>query len=258
MSWNVKQISREIIKNPIMIEGMPGIGNVGKIAVDFLIEDLKAKKIYEFTSYTMPHSVFINENNLVELPKIEIYLKKGKKHDFLFLSGDVQPTDEVSCYEFSEKVIEVCRKHNCKDIITLGGIDLMEIPRKPRVFCTGNTKKAVSKYGDKDVNTKLYGVVGPIIGVSGLLLGMADKDMDAIALLAETYGHPMYLGVKGAKEILRILDRRFGFDIKTSKLDKEIKEIEEEMLKRTEELAKVSSQTAAQKLKAKTDVNYIG
>lgn len=260
-TWKIKKFSNAKPRNPILIEGLPGIGNVGKITVDFLIDEIGAKKIYEITSYTLPHSVFINEKNLVELPKIEIYHKesKGKKNDFLFLAGDIQPADEVSCYEFSKEIIDLCKKHDCKDIITLGGIGLMEVPKKPKVYCTGNTKKAVDKYNDKTIYTKLYGVVGPIVGVSGLLLGMAEKDMKAIALLAETYGHPMYLGVKGAKELLKFLNKRFKFSIKIEKLDKEMKEIEEETIKRSEELANISKDTAAKKLKGKIgEMNYIG
>ncbi len=259
-SWKIKELKKEKLNNPILIEGLPGIGNVGKVVIDFLVDEVKAKKLYEISSYTLPHSVFINEKNLVELPKIEIYLKKTPSRDFLFLAGDVQPSDEVSCYEFSNDIIELCKKHKCKDIITLGGIGLMEIPKKPKIFCTGNTKKALEKYKEKEINTNLYGVVGPIVGVSGLLLGMADKNVDAIALLAETYGHPMYLGVKGAKEILTFLNKKFKFGIDIDKLDKEIKDIEEEMIKRTEELSKVSQKTAVDKLKKKmgTDINYIG
>ena len=61
------------LHKPIFIEGLPGIGNVGKIAVDFFIDELKAIKLYSFFSYKFPHSVFINEKNLVEMPKIELY-----------------------------------------------------------------------------------------------------------------------------------------------------------------------------------------
>jgi uncharacterized protein len=259
MNWKIKEFSQEKLVNPVLIEGLPGIGNVGKIAVDFLIEELKAKKMYELSSYTLPHSVFINEKNLVELPKIELYYKKMGKVDFLFLAGDVQPSDEVSCYEFTEKIIELCRKHNCLNIITTGGIGLAEIPKKPRLYCTGNTSKAVEKFNDKGINTKIYGVVGPIIGVSGLLLGMADKKTNAVAILAETYGHPMYLGVKGAKEILRYLNTKFKLNINVNKLEQEIKDMEEEIIKKTEELNRITQHTAAQKLKSKMgDVNYIG
>ena len=76
MSWVIKQIEKPKIKDAILVEGLPGIGNVGKVAVDFLIDELKAKKIYELFSHTFPHSVFVNEENLVELPTIEIYHAK--------------------------------------------------------------------------------------------------------------------------------------------------------------------------------------
>ena len=258
-SWKIKKFSDPRLKQPILISGLPGIGNVGKVTVDFLIDEIDAKKIYELSSYTLPHSVFINEKNLIELPKIEIYHKNIKKNDFLFLAGDVQPSDEVSCYEFSKEIIDICKSHNCKDIITLGGIGLMDIPKKPKIYCTGNSKKAVRKYLDKTIHTQLYGLVGPIVGVSGLLLGMAEKDMDAVALLAETYGHPMYLGVKGAKEILKFLNKRFRFSINIEKLDKEIKDIEEETIRRSEELANVTKETATKRLKSKIgEMNYIG
>ena len=225
-NWRIKQFKAVSLKNGVLIEGLPGIGNVGKVAVDFLIDELEAIKLYEISSFTFPHSVFINEDNLVELPKIEIFYKKAKGQDFLLLSGD-------------------------------GGIGLSEIPKKPKVYCTGNTSDAVKKYKDPMINTKLYGVVGPIVGVSGLLLGLSEPRIRAVALLAETYGHPMYLGINGAKEILKYLGKRFGFAINTEKLDKEVKAMEKETMKRTEELSKISKKSAGKRLLGQ-DVNYIG
>ena len=82
IEWHVKR--RPALKNPILIEGLPGIANVGKIAVDFLAQELKAKRLASFYSNSFPHSVFINEENLVEVPKIELWYKRyngknGKK-----------------------------------------------------------------------------------------------------------------------------------------------------------------------------------
>ena len=102
--WEItpEKIKMPKLNNPLFIEGLPGIGNVGKIAVDFLIEEFKAKKVCSFFSYKFPHSVFVNEDNLIEMPKIELYYKKfnGKKRDLLLLTGDIQPIDEESCYTF--------------------------------------------------------------------------------------------------------------------------------------------------------------
>ncbi len=59
--WKIKQIGKKPkLKSPILVEGLPGIGNVGKVVVDFIIDKLKAKKLYEFSSYSFPHSVFVN------------------------------------------------------------------------------------------------------------------------------------------------------------------------------------------------------
>ena len=45
MSWKIKQFGKKPkLKNPTLIEGLPGIGNVGKIAADFIVDELKAKK----------------------------------------------------------------------------------------------------------------------------------------------------------------------------------------------------------------------
>jgi len=159
-------------KQPVLIEGLPGIGNVGKVAVDFLIDELGAKKIYEIFSYNFPHSVFVREDNLVDLPKIEIYYKQrdGDLPDLLLLAGDVQPVDEESSYTFCEKILDILRTYKGSEIVTLGGIGLPDTPKDPKVFCTGNSAKIVKKYSSKNVNNKLHGVVGPIMGVSGSLV----------------------------------------------------------------------------------------
>ena len=262
--WKIVQFAKTPkLYKPIFIEGLPGIGNVGKVAVDFLIDEFKAKKLYEIYSYTFPHSVFVNEDNLVELPIVEIFYKQfsGNKPDLLLLGGDVQPIDEISSYEFSERVLDIVEKFNGKEVITLGGIGLAEIPKKPKVYCTGNSKKIIDRYKSDLVSSKLYGVVGPIIGVSGLLLGLASRrDIEAISFLAETYGHPMYLGIKGAKEILRVLDKKLNLKIDINKLDNEIKDIESQLMKKTEQLSEVTKQIALKKFQ-KTfgrDVDYIG
>ena len=261
--WKITQFGKTPkLNKPIFLEGLPGIGNVGKVAVDFLIDELKAKKLYEITSYTFPHSVFVNEDNLVELPIVEVFYKQlSNKKDLLLLGGDVQPIDEISSYEFSEKILDLAQKFHVREVITLGGIGLADIPKKPKVYCTGNSKKMIEAYKSELVSDKLYGVVGPIVGVSGLLLGLASRrNMDAVSFLAETYGHPMYLGIKGAKEILKILNKKLDLKIDVNKLDKEIKDIENEILKKTEQLSEVTKQIALKRLQKKLgkDVDYIG
>jgi len=232
MSWKIDKVSKEEVKNPTLIEGLPGIGNVGKIATDYIIEKIKAKKLFEITSYKFPHCVFVNDDNLVELPSIEIYHKKLKNKSFLFLVGDIQPMDEVTCYEFCDKILDIFQKFKGKEIITLGGIAQEHVPKNPKVYCTGTDHNIIKKYKSKTKIGNLNEIVGPIIGVSGLLTGLAKRrKIAAVSLLVETFAHPNYFGIKGAKEILKILNKKFNLKLKINDLDDDVVEVEKEIKK---------------------------
>lgn len=222
--WKINKKSNIKIKEPILIEGLPGVGNVGKIAVDFMIDSLKAKKLMEITSYNFPHCVFVNEKSLVELPTIELYYKNLKNKTLLFLSGDIQPIDEKSCYEFCDKILDIFQKQKGKEIITLGGLATEKPSDIPQIFYAASNEKILKKYAKKQSD-----LVGPIIGVSGLLIGLARKrKLNAISILAETYGHPTYLGINSAKELLNFLNLKLKLKMNIKDLEKDIQEIESE------------------------------
>jgi len=242
------------LKNPILVEGLPGIGNVGKLVTDFMIEQLDAKRIYEFQGISIPHSVFVNEKNLVELPKLELYAKKNAQgRDLLLLAGDIQPLSEHACYDFCKTVLNVCTELGCNEIITLGGIGMKQIPKEPKMYCTGTHKKFLRDFSKRTgVSDKLYGIVGPIVGVSGVLIGLAGREnKKGIALLVETYGHPMYLGVTAAREVLKTLKKYLRIKLNLKMLDVEIAEFEEEMVARTKKIPLPQDQTS------RVDTGYI-
>lgn len=266
--WEITQEVKELpeLRKPVLVEGLPGIGNVGKIAADFLIEELKAEHLLSFFSYRFPNSVFVNEKNLVEMPKLEMYYKKygprSTKKDVLILTGDIQPIDEESCYTFCEEILKIARKLNCVEVITTGGIGLEGVPDNPRVFCTSNDLKLYRSYTKKGmgVHKGIFGVVGPIVGVSGLLLGLGmRRKVKAVSLLADTFGHPMYLGIKGATEIVRVLEKRFKWNVSLSKMNREVIEVEAELMKKTKEWAAEMTSGAQPGAKPKShEVRYIG
>ncbi len=256
MSFEIVKKKNFSVKNPVLIVGLPGIGNVGKIAVDFLIEEFKAERVCEVISNEYPHAVFVNEKNLVELPKIDIFKARLGKRDVLILTGDVQPINERSCYDFCDIILSFFKKLNGKLVLTVGGIGLNEIPEKPSVYITGTNEKIVKKYMVDGVKKNIWGVVGPIIGVAGVILGIADrKNIEAVCYLAQTFGHPTYVGIKGSKEVLHVLGKIFNFKINIKKLDVEISKIEEEVKLKTKAIKEV--QEGGKKTRPE-ELSYIG
>ena len=57
------------LENPLFIEGLPGIGNVGKLAVEHLVDSVKASKFAELYCKDFPPQVFINSDGTTELVK---------------------------------------------------------------------------------------------------------------------------------------------------------------------------------------------
>ncbi|RME77852.1 hypothetical protein D6774_03075 [Candidatus Woesearchaeota archaeon] len=259
VDWELRALKKNLkFTQPLLIEGLPGIGNVGKIAADFLIDELQAKKIYDVFSFDLPNSVFVNEKNLVELPLIEIYHAKANKQDILILTGDVQPSEERSSYAFTVKILEWFAGLGGEHIITLGGIGLQHLPKKPNVYCTGAEKKVVTEF-TKGIKVKkdIYGVVGPIVGVTGLLVGLSKQyKTKGICLLAETYNHAAYLGLKSARELLYILDKKLKLKINFKELDKEIDELNQ-ALEQALDTQGVKSKKI-KRLKGLSETSYIG
>lgn len=255
--WTIKRLKRVKFNKPVLVEGLPGIGNVGKIAVDFIIESLNAQKVFEINSYAFANCVFVNDDGISELPKIEVFYKKRKGGDLFLVSGDVQPVDTRGCYEFCNNLLDLFQQNGGKDIITLGGMGMDKIPKRTKVYCAVSNKKIFNDFKTNGVITS-GGVVGPIIGVSGLLVGMGrDRGMDGATILVETYGHPTYLGIKEARELLIVLNKRLKLGLNIKHLDKEIgmmeREIRDGSLKKKDLKKKLGITT-----KTTDTVNYIG
>ncbi len=229
--WTVKKHFKTLPKlhDPIAVEGLPGIGNVGKIAVDFMIDELKPTLLYTIYSYSFPNSVFISENNLIELPVVNVLLYKRAKKDIVLISGDVQPTDERSSYLFAEKMIDLIKELGCKEIITLGGIGRPGTVKSPKVYTTATDTKTLRKYGKYAID-KISGVVSNIVGATGLLLGLAQmKGLSGAALLVDTYGHPLHLGISESKGLLTVLNEILGLKLDLKRVDEEIEESKAQM-----------------------------
>jgi len=254
MSFEILKIKSFSVKNPVMIVGLPGIGNVGKIAVDFLIEEFKAEKICDVISNEYPHAVFVNEKNLAELPQISIFKAKLGKRDVLIMTGDVQPINERSCYDFCDEVLKFLKKLGGKFVITIGGIGLREIPEKPIVYVTGSREKVVKEYCVKGVRRDIWGVVGPIIGVAGVMVGISERyNINSVCYLSQTFGHPNYIGIKGSKEVINILEKVLNFKVNVKRLNKEISKIEGELKLKTKAIKELQ-----EKKKAPEELSYIG
>ena len=84
------------LKNPLFIEGLPGVGNVGRIAAGYLVEELGAKKFADLLSSHFMPFVLLHQSAAVHVLKNEFYYLKAKgkdQRDLIILIGDSQSVD---------------------------------------------------------------------------------------------------------------------------------------------------------------------
>ncbi len=195
------------LKNPILIEGLPGIGNVGKLAVEHLIDNINAIKFIELYCKDFPPQVFINPDGTTDLVKNEFFYWKAKKknqRDIIFLTGDYQGLSSQGQYELVENILNIAEEYKVEEIYTLGGYGLGHEIKNPKVLCATTDVKLVKIM-------KKYGAVfkknepgGGIVGASGLLLGLGKlRGMKGVCFMGETPGY--LVDPKSAKAVLKIL-----------------------------------------------------
>jgi uncharacterized protein (TIGR00162 family) len=240
------------LKNPIFIEGLPGIGNVGKLAVEHLIETMRAKKFAELYSKDFPPQVFINPDGTIKLVNNEFFYWRAKtrnQRDIVFLTGDYQGLSSQGQYELAESILDIVQSLGVKQMFTLGGYGLGREIKDPKVLFATTDAHLVK-------TMKTYGAVfkknepgGGIIGASGLLLGLGKlRGLVGTCFMGETPGY--LVDPKSAKAVLKVLMKAMNVDIDLSRLEEKAKEIEyiAQQLNEMETIAKEKPE----------DIRYIG
>jgi uncharacterized protein (TIGR00162 family) len=217
------------LTEPILIEGLPGIGNVGKLAVEHLIDTIKAKKFAELYSKDFPPQVFINSDGTIELVKNEFYYWKAEKEnqrDLILLTGDYQGLSSRGQYELVESILDVCEEFGVNEIYTLGGYGLGHEISKPKVLCATTDKKLVKEMKKHGAVFKKNEPGGGIVGASGLLLGLGKlRKLKGTCFMGETPGY--LVDPKSAKAVLKILMSITNIKVDMSALEDKAKEIEQ-------------------------------
>jgi uncharacterized protein len=215
----IKQHIQITPNNPTLIEGLPGLGLVGKIALRYLIKQLKAKKIAYLYSPHFPYFVLVNKKGNVRLLRGAFYYYQNPKgNDLILFTGDSQSQTIEGQYEIADKMLDFAEANHVKTIATIGGYR-MEPKEKPRVFIAATSQDLLNQALQAGATLSTSG--SPIVGTAGLILGMAKfKKIEALCLLGETRGYlPDPLA---AKSVLEVLRSAFNFELDLKALDEEI------------------------------------
>lgn len=220
----IRELAKVELKNPILIEGLPGLGLVGKIAIKYLVKQLKAQKLAHLYSPHFPYFVLVSKKGSVRLLRGTFYYWKNEsgENDLILFTGDSQAQTIEGQYEISNVILDFARQKNVKLVVTIGGYRV-ETKDKPKVIAAATSQSLLDRALKAEAIISPTG--SPIVGTAGLILGLAPfKKIEALCLLGETRG---YLpDPKAAKSVLEVLLRLLNLNVDLSGLDEEIAKAE--------------------------------
>jgi len=251
----IEEIAKVKLKDPVLIEGLPGLGMVGRIATRYLVKHLNGKPFATLYSPHFPYYVLVNEKGSVRLLHcvFSFWENRAGKHDLIFLTGDSQAQTIEGQYEVADCILDFAETHGVKTIITIGGYR-KEAEEKPKVVAVSNDSALLNKALKAKAIPSPSG--NPIVGTAGLLLGLAKfRKMGALCLLGETRG---YLpDPKAAKSVLTVLQSILETKVDLKDIDKEIEKAKK-VLERMKRIAKERESYALKTRKSEEEkVTYI-
>lgn len=231
MRSEVRLLFRPDAKDPILIGGLPGVGHVGKLASDYLISQISAKKFAEQISPYFPHYSILEKGGLLRPSRYEMYWGKVNNKDLFILTGECPITTPEGHYEVAMELLKTIEELGVKEIYMLGGYISPRVRKQHKTVVIVNRPKLAECKPSK-VN------VGPIIGLTGMLVSLAGtRGIKGTCLLAEA-GDPVLDSVSARLlleklcELLNIKLDLSALEIQTEATRRWIEKMKEEIEKR--------------------------
>jgi proteasome assembly chaperone (PAC2) family protein len=203
----------------ICICGLPGIGSVGKVAVDYLGTALGCSTIKPFFSHSFPPQVMVS-GGLAELMHAELKRTRDKQNIFI-LSGDAQPLDVVGMHELAGNILQAIEAEGVTDVITMAAYvgDTNE-----KILGAATDPESAAILSECKIPLLRSGAIG---GLNGLLAGFAPLyGMRGFCLLGTSSGADP-VDIPAATNLLCAIKELFHLDIDMSLMESMMEEPEE-------------------------------
>jgi len=216
-------------KNPIIIEGFPGLGLIGTIVTEYLIKHLNAKPIGYMASKQIPPMIAIHESKVIQ--PLEIFYAKQKNIVILHALTDVRGFE----WEISEALQELYKTLKAKEIVSIEGI--LGQTQEMNMYYYSQNPNALRKFLKVKATPLKEGIVA---GVTAALL-LKEKELKMSGLFVET--HSKLPDSKASAKIIQMLDAYLDLDVDYKPLEKAAEDFENQLKGYVDKMQKTAQKT---------------
>ena len=151
----------------ILLAALPGVGNVGKLVVDSLIEANQNQLILRLLHPAMPPQAKLDENGLLIPPAIEFHqLEDG----LMVVTAEGQPMTPEGQHECATEILSLARGAGVEQVIVLAGMAAPAGDDDVFLVCSNSANRVNLEETGVDIRRDQPG--GGVIGLAGLLSSM--------------------------------------------------------------------------------------
>jgi uncharacterized protein (TIGR00162 family) len=223
---DIEVVADPELRDPAFVEGLPGVGHVGKLAAEHLLEETESEVVRRVYSEHFPPQVGMNEDGTTDLVCATVHAVELGDRDLLVLTGDQQAGDNAGHYRVTDAFLDVAEAFDAEAIYALGGVPTGELVEEYAVLGAATDAEFVEELEGVGVEFREDEPAGGIVGTSGLLLGLGERrGLRAACLMGETSGY--LVDPKSARAVLEVLEDVLDFEIAFDALEERADEMED-------------------------------
>lgn len=225
MASSVSYDCRPALRRPVFIEGLPGVGNIGKLAADLMSEQLGATRFARIYSDDLPPQVMIDDDCIAEAACNELWYADIGDRDIVFLRGDFQGTTPAGQYNLTEYTFRLMLPYDPSMIITLGGYGTGQLTPAPRIL--GAVSRSEMKPDLEAAGVGFYPgePQGGIVGAAAMFLAFGKMyGIDSACIMGETSGY--IVDYRSARNVVNAVCALLGISVDSSSFQEQIDGIE--------------------------------
>jgi len=222
----IDEVATPELDDPVLIEGLPGVGHVGKLAAEHLLEEFDGELVRRVYSTEFPPQVDVDGDGVAELTCAEFHAVETDGADLLVLTGDHQAGSNAGHYRLTSTFLDIAEEFGATRAYALGGVPTGELVEEYTVLGAVSDGDLTDDLKDADVEFRPDEPAGGIVGVSGLVLGLGGRrGFEAACLMGETSGY--LVDPKSARAVLEVLQTVLDFSVDYESLEDRADEMEE-------------------------------
>ena len=139
------QEKKKVPEDSIVIVGLPDIGYIGKLIVDYFIDKFRAQKIVSIYSSSLLPVAIVEDSRIVGLPSFEIYEARkriNKRYPLILFKVDIPVDLTANLFFLVSHILSLFDRYKIREIVFIASYLKGAVSeQQEQIFCCSNINK---------------------------------------------------------------------------------------------------------------------